>query len=276
MSESERPWVHVHLLPALIPPGLLTGGVAVVIDVLRATTVMVHALAAGCEAVVPCLEIDEARQAAAALPAGSALLAGERQGLPIEGFDLGNSPRAFTRAVCRGKTLVMTTTNGTRAILACLDAERVVLGAFPNFAATVQILHDDERPVHIVCAGTDGRISYEDSLLAGAFARHLRDLGGTLVNDEAEMVAGLWARVEEAIWTRSGDLDQTKNPLVRYLIRGRGGRRVSELGLLDDLDASATLNSNAHHLTAELRRDPLRIVASRSATILDPRQTEGR
>jgi 2-phosphosulfolactate phosphatase len=234
-----------------------------VVDVLRATTMIVHALAAGCEAVIPCGEIDEARQVAATLPSGTALLAGEREGLPIDGFDLGNSPRSCTPDVCRGKTLVMTTTNGTRAILACLGAERVILGAFPNFAATVQVLHEDERPVHIVCAGTDEQISYEDALLAGAFARHLRDLGGTLVNDEAEIVSGLWARVVESIWTRSGDRDQSQNPLVRYLTRGRGGRRVTELGLLDDIDAAATMNSSGHLLTAELRRDPLRIVAAR-------------
>jgi 2-phosphosulfolactate phosphatase len=159
--------------------------------------------------------------------------------------------------------MVMTTTNGTRAILACLDAERVVVGAFPNFATTVQLLHDDERPIHIVCAGTDEQISYEDSLLAGAFARHLRDLGGTLMNDEAEIVSGLWARIIEVLWTRTGDRDQPQSPLVHYLSRGRGGRRVKALGLFDDIDAAATLNSHEHRLTAELRRDPLRIVAAR-------------
>src|SRR4051794_9488006 len=109
--------VSVHLLPELIPPGTLAGGVAVVVDALRATTVMIHALAAGCAVILPCREVDEARHLAAGLPPGSALLAGERQGLPIAGFDLGNSPSAFTPALCRGKTLVMTTTNGTRAIL---------------------------------------------------------------------------------------------------------------------------------------------------------------
>ncbi len=93
--------MFVHLLPRLIPPGSLRGGVAVVVDVLRATTVMVHALAAGCEAVIPCGEIDEAKAVAAGLPPGTALLAGERQGLPIPGFDLGNSPGEFTPEVCR-------------------------------------------------------------------------------------------------------------------------------------------------------------------------------
>src|SRR3954469_23840669 len=170
MSEAgpEPPLVYVHLLPDLTPPGALSGGVAVVVDVLRATTMMVHALSAGCVAVIPCGEVDEARDVAARYPKGEALLAGERQGVAIPGFDLGNSPGSCTPEVCRGKTLVMTTTNGTRAILACLDAERIIIGSFPNFAATAQILHSDERRVHIVCAGTDGQISYEDSLLAGA------------------------------------------------------------------------------------------------------------
>src|SRR3954469_19810045 len=151
MSEAgpEPPLVYVHLLPDLIPEGALRGGVAVVVDVLRATTMMVHALAAGCVAVIPCGEIDEARQVAASLPPGEAILAGERQGLPIAGFDLGNSPRSCTPEICRGKTLVMTTTNGTRAILAALDAERVLIGAFPNFAATAQRLHADDRPIHV-------------------------------------------------------------------------------------------------------------------------------
>src|SRR5436305_14591547 len=105
--------VQVHLLPALVPPGRLAGGVAVVIDVLRATTTIVHALAAGCIAVRPCAEIAEARELADRLPAGKVLLAGERGGKPIEGFDLGNSPREFTSSRCKGTTLVLTTTNGT-------------------------------------------------------------------------------------------------------------------------------------------------------------------
>src|ERR1700728_2643612 len=107
-----RPPVSVHMLPALIPDGALRGGVAVVIDVLRATTTMIHALAAGCDAIIPCLEIEEAREVASILPAGWTVLAGERQWLPIEGFDLGNSPGDCTPDICSGKTLVMTTTNG--------------------------------------------------------------------------------------------------------------------------------------------------------------------
>ena len=147
---NEHAHVYVHLLPRLIPHGALRGGVAVVVDVLRATTVMVHALAAGCEAVIPCGEIDEARETAADLPEGTALLVGERQGLPIPGFDLGNSPGRLHPEVCEGKTLVMTTTNGTRAILASLEAERVYIASFGNLRVTsselsVQFLKKDHQ-----------------------------------------------------------------------------------------------------------------------------------
>src|SRR4051794_31619088 len=159
MSESDRPVVFVHLLPSLIPPGALKGSVAVVVDVLRATTVMVHALAAGAEAIVPCSEIAEARRIALEHPAGSTVLGGERQGLPIEGFDLGNSPDEYTPEVCGGKTVVMTTTNGTRAILASLEAERVLVAGFVNLRATVDalsvnVLKVHALPMHIICAGT--------------------------------------------------------------------------------------------------------------------------
>ena len=257
--------VFVHMLPGLIPPGALEGGMAVVIDVLRASTMMVHGLVAGCREIIPCAEVDDARRLAAAFPAGQALLAGERHGLPIEGFDLGNSPGECTRTICEGRTMVITTTNGTRALLACGAAEPVVLGAFVNFAATCQRLLHEARPIHLVCAGTEGQVSYEDTLLAGAFANHFKDLDHPMGNDEALIAAGLWARVEDAIWFKSGRKNvqaDDSNPLVRYLTRGQGGRRVVELGRSADIADAARLNRPDHQIVAELRRDPLRIVAS--------------
>lgn len=264
----ESVMVSVHLLPALIPSGALRGGVAVVIDVLRASTTIVHALAHGCEAVIPCLEIDDARRIAGDFPQGKALLGGERRGEPIAGFDLGNSPGDYSAAACRGKTLVMTTTNGTRALLACLEAETVLVAAFVNFAATVQRLIHEERPIHIVCAGTEGRISYEDSLLAGAFASRFVDLEHELGNDEAEIVRGLWERVEENVWTYEKPARRPgEEPLlVRHLKRGAGGRRVMELDLADDLEIAATLNRDDCQVVVELVRDPPRLVVSDSTS----------
>jgi 2-phosphosulfolactate phosphatase len=247
----DRLEISVHLLIDLIPPGTLAGGVAVVIDVLRATTVMIHALAAGCTAIRPCLEIDEARRVAAGLPPGSALLSGERYGLPIEGFDLGNSPSAFTPEVCRDRTLVMTTTNGTRALLASLEAERVVIGAFVNLRATVALLKAQHRPVHIVCAGTDGRISLEDALLAGLLASELPGERVDLSNDEALLVeSNCWQEMQGEVV--DGD------PLVQLLSQGRGGRRLRELGLEADIQDAARIDR--FDLAAEVLRDPVRVV----------------
>src|ERR1041384_8191351 len=105
--------INVHLLPILVEPHELAGKLVVVIDVLRATTMIIHALAAGAKAVIPFLEVAGARELAERLP-GQAVLGGERGGNRIAGFDLGNSPLEYTPAAVGGKTLVFTTTNGTR------------------------------------------------------------------------------------------------------------------------------------------------------------------
>src|SRR5438552_7134114 len=109
--------VQVHLVPDLASRERLAGSVAVVIDVLRATTTIIHALAAGCVAVRPVAEIEEARKLAGSMRAGRVLLGGERGGVPLDGFDLGNSPKEYTAKRCRHATLVLTTTNGTQALL---------------------------------------------------------------------------------------------------------------------------------------------------------------
>jgi 2-phosphosulfolactate phosphatase len=246
-----RPTLSVHLLPGLVPPGALRGGVAVVIDVLRATTVMVHALDAGCRAILPCGEIDEARAIAAVLPSGTALLGGERGGLPIDGFDLGNSPDDYTPERCDGKTLVMTTTNGTRAILASLEADRVLVAGFVNLAATarelMEVLNGPEpRPVHLVCAGTEGEISFEDTLLAGTLHHAVaQGLGRPTLagNDQAQIALGVAVR----------NVDE----LPRSLRLGIGGRNVERIGLGKDIDAAARVDR--FDLVAELERDPTRI-----------------
>jgi 2-phosphosulfolactate phosphatase len=261
----EQAQVYVHLLPRLIPPGSLRGGLAVVVDVLRATTVMVQALAAGCESIIPCGEIEEALEVAAGLPPGTALLAGEREGLPIEGFDLGNSPGEFTADLCRDKTLVMTTTNGTRAILASRQAERVYIASFTNLRATtdeisVQFFKKDHgHSVHIICAGTDGRISLEDSLLAGALTSQIAEVTeinpGSKVaalfgNDEALMVVTQWLEVERFL---------EKRPLSKLLSLGRGGQNVLSIGRSVDIEDAAYFDR--YNVVAELKRDSSRIVA---------------
>lgn len=265
--------IHVHLLPALIPPGSLRGGVAVVIDVLRATTVMVQALASGCESVIPCAEIDEAQAVARSMPAGQSFLGGERGGLPIPGFDLGNSPADYTPELCRGRTLVMTTTNGTRAILASLEAERVLIAAFTNFEATVEelsleFLKAHGRPIHFVCAGTEGHVSFEDTLLAGSFALYLKKSYGhaSFGNDSAMIATAFWHDEERRIEPVSGRLRLLSKAaeygarLARALSTGRGGQNVHRIGLAKDIPDVA--NVDRYSLVAQLQRDPVRIVTA--------------
>src|SRR5262245_1177144 len=126
------PPLNTYLLHTLADPDQLAGGIAVMIDVLRASTTINQALAAGAKEVLPCLEIDDAQRLAAELPAGTYLLGGERRGGKIEGFDLGNSPSEYSPANVAGKSIVFTTTNGTRAIHTSRLAHAVLVGSFTN------------------------------------------------------------------------------------------------------------------------------------------------
>jgi 2-phosphosulfolactate phosphatase len=237
----ERP-TRVHLLPQLAPPGALAGGVAVVMDVLRATTTIIHALAAGATAVVPCGEVEEARERAATFGAvGKVVLGGERGGKPIPGFDLGNSPKEYTAAACKNATVVLTTTNGTRALLRAVEAERVLVAAFVNFSAVCEQLRADARPVHIVCAGTDGEVSLEDTLLAGAFVDFLCEAGEVRLNDAARMA---WDAFENHGRVLPGALEV-----------GAGGENLRSLGYDADIRDAAQVDRFA--IAPELRRDPL-------------------
>jgi 2-phosphosulfolactate phosphatase len=152
----------------------LRGTTCVVFDVLRATSTMVTALAAGAEAIIPVVEIDEAVAWRRRRP--DVLLAGERDGVrilaPQSGgvdFDLGNSPREFTPERVRGRTIVMTTTNGTRALRACAGANAVLIGAFANLGAVIRWI-ERVRPASLlaVCSGTHEQAALEDALAAGA------------------------------------------------------------------------------------------------------------
>lgn len=165
--------VRIALHPSVLEPAALTGTVAVVIDVLRATTTIVHALAAGATSVIPCSEVEEAFANREDVGAERCVLGGERHGLLIDGFDLDNSPFSYTPQTVGGKTVVFTTTNGTRALAAARPAERVLIGAFVNRQALVSELKRDGRPVWLVCAGTDGLVTGEDVLFAGAIATDL-------------------------------------------------------------------------------------------------------
>jgi 2-phosphosulfolactate phosphatase len=235
--------VCVHLLPELADPERLADGVAVVLDVLRATTTIVTALAAGCSAVYPCATVEEARRTADGMRAGRVLLAGERDGMPLSGFDLGNSPAEFTPTHCRDLAVVMTTTNGTHALLRAAVAARALVAGFVNFSAVGEQLRQELRPIHIVCAGDHGQVALEDALLAGAFVDFLADAGEVRFNDAARLA---WDGFEH-----HGRL------LDCALELSTGGARLKELGYDEDVQAAARVDQYA--LVPELRRDPLRV-----------------
>lgn len=162
--------VHVARLPNQIPadwahePG--DGRVAVVVDVLRATTTVASMLDVGAEVVITAAAVDGARETAAGLP--GSLLAGERGGVAPEGFDLGNSPMPSELAPVVGKTVVLTTTNGTSAVekaRACADT--VLTLSLTNLSAVIARLEAGGQDTLIVCSGTDGNRSDEDELAAG-------------------------------------------------------------------------------------------------------------
>lgn len=167
--------LDVHFGHAHLKRPDTAGRFVVVIDVLRASTTITTALDNGARAVWAVSEPAEARRLARKLGRGDTLLGGERDAVLIPGFDLGNSPLEYTREVVQGKSVVTTTTNGTRALVAGRrGAWRMVVGSYVNCSAVVGAMHDAMRAgksVAIICAGSDGRFSLEDAACAGRFAR---------------------------------------------------------------------------------------------------------
>ena len=234
--------LNVYALPSLVTPEDLAGGTVVVIDVLRSTTTIVYALEAGALEVIPCQEVEEARQVASQFPPGDVVLGGERGGLLIEGFDLGNSPTEYTPSSVGNRTVVLTTTNGTRAMAKCGQAARVLLGAFVNASAIFdEIVGQDQ--IHLLCSGTDGQYSRDDVLLAGLLVEWLQRRGGTpyQLNAQAVTARENWVSsfaVPYAIGAEPLDAEL----LARELRKSLGGRNLTAIGLDDDIRTASQLD----------------------------------
>ena len=229
--------VEVHLLPELTNPHDLAGDVVVVIDVLRASTTLAAAFQSGNPTIIPCLEVAEARQLAEQHRAAGSkrvLLGGERGGERIRGFDLGNSPAEFADSEMDDVTVIFTTTNGTRAMMRCMGAARVLVGSFVNLRRIVDAVAGYDR-IHLICAGTAGQISWEDSLCAGAIVENLRQRRGLTVND-----AGLLAEMK---WLQIGADGLPKPVLAEALRHGQGGRNLIAIDRQDDIHWAAQVDS---------------------------------
>lgn len=167
----------------------------IVVDVLRATSSIVQALESGYRRVLCCAEIEEARALHAEFE--DAVLAGERAALRIAGFDFGNSPQDFVEP--RAETLILSTTNGTRAIVAAAaDCDTVLVGSLLNLEAVVAVASERGEDVEIVCAGVEGRFTLDDAYCAGRIA----ELLGRERSDAAEAavrIARSFASAEEGL-----------------------------------------------------------------------------
>jgi 2-phosphosulfolactate phosphatase len=232
---------HCHQLFQRMSAGMPTGGIAVVIDVLRASTTMITALAHGADRVVPVAHVDDARRWAAEI-GPTAVLGGERGGLRIPGFDLGNSPREYTRDRMAGRTVVITTTNGTAALQACRGAREIVIGALVNRAAAaeaVRRLAGGSADAHLVCAGTDGVVSAEDVLAAGAI------LDAALASGHGDDACDEAAVEALAFFRRVAAQADVPAALVAEFRRSPGGVNLVELGMDADLPAAAAVDTLA-------------------------------
>lgn len=201
------------------PGAELAGKTVLVIDVLRATSTIITALANGADSVVPVETVAQARQMAGA----SDLLAGERQCRKIPGFHLGNSPLEFVPDTVKGRRIVMTTTNGTRGIHKASKAAVVIAASMLNARACAEAAVLFKRDVVLLCAGTKDAFALEDGLCAGLIVKEMRNLGTEDIqfDDLSIAMEGAYLAYEDR--------------LAEILSRSDSGVRLTRLGSADDV-----------------------------------------
>ncbi|MEK6477585.1 2-phosphosulfolactate phosphatase [Catalinimonas sp. 4WD22] len=161
--------IDVCLSPDLMHLYDVQDKAVVVVDILRATSCMTTAVAHGVSSIKPVAEVDTCE----ALREEGYLIAAERGGIKIDGFDFGNSPFEYISNEIKGKKIGVTTTNGTRAISLSKGAKTLLVGSFLNLSSVAKFLNQQEHDILIVCAGWKGHVNLEDTLYAGALAEQL-------------------------------------------------------------------------------------------------------
>jgi 2-phosphosulfolactate phosphatase len=229
--------IDAYFTAAEVDPAVVDGSTVVVVDVVRATTTIVEALANGARGIYPTASTEEAVKLAASLGREDTLLCGERRGRKVEGFDLGNSPREFTREAVGGKRLVMSTTNGTRAFGVGQEGVRLLACAFTNLGAVALEVAGDEGLV-VLCAGREEHFAIDDALCAGHLIKRVMEAaGGTHGLNDAALAARALAG--------------SRKPTPAFLSQSAGGRALVAIGLGGDLDLCAEVDR--HHVVAEMR-----------------------
>jgi len=159
--------IDVQLLPIPPEPDSISNHSVVVLDILRATSVIVHALSQGAKEFVPVLSVEEAFEQKKKFPPGTTFLGGEKDTQPIEGFDLGNSPKEYISEKIKDKRIILRTTNGTRAFHLVSPGKEVLVGSFFNIEATAERCVASGRDLLIYPSGDEGRFSLEDTVCGG-------------------------------------------------------------------------------------------------------------
>ncbi|WP_338768622.1 2-phosphosulfolactate phosphatase [Bernardetia sp. ABR2-2B] len=216
MKQNTKPTLEICLTPDAVSFIDLTGKIAVIVDIFRATSTMVAGLANGVEHIIPVANVADALH----YKSEGYITAGERNGEKVEGFDIGNSP--FEHMEQESQKIVMTTTNGTQAIEAVKNtAEQVIIGAFSNLKAVTNYLKTQNKDIVIVCAGWKGRFNAEDSLFAGALALKLK-------ND-------FWWEGDETLFA-SHSYTSVKKNLLKILKHSSHYKRLEEKGVEKDME----------------------------------------
>jgi 2-phosphosulfolactate phosphatase len=213
-----------------IDEAAVKGKTVVVIDVLRACTTAAYAMHGGCERIIPVASVEAATNLVASLDKKVTLLGGEREGKRIDGFDLGNSPLEYTPDVVKGKTIILATTNGTKAISMSQGAKEILITAFVNMASVVDYLSGlREDVLTIVCAGDSNRFALEDAVCAGMLIDRLCMKNECEFGDGAHAARLLYQMNEETI--------------VSLLRSCHHGVYLDSLGFGDDLDVCSRVDS---------------------------------
>ena len=226
--------LDVLFTPAGLTLAEVQGRTVFVIDILRAATSICAAMSNGAKAILPVTSTEEALRLAQTIGSADVLLAGEKDCVRIAGFQLGNSPLEMTETTVRGKTLIVSTTNGTKALLACHGAAAVYPACAGNLSLAAEKAREaleGEGDMLVVCAGRGGAFSLDDAYTAGRLVAAA--LGGPRgrrgLNDAARASLDLVRRYGED-WARP-------------LRRSRAGRELIRLGFGDDVQASARLDA---------------------------------
>jgi 2-phosphosulfolactate phosphatase len=214
----------VEVLPFPSDSMELSGADVVVIDVLRATSSMVVAMANGCKGIIPTPSLEEAKAIAYRLKDGF-VLAGERDGFRPEGFDLGNSPLEFSKEAVGGRFVVLSTTNGTRALLSAAEARNVLICSFLNLDAVAEKCMEMGDEIFVLCSGSKGRISIEDLGCAGALIERISGMTDLWTSDSAKVSLCVY---------RGYDRDA-----YRIFMESSHGRYLLDIGFGDDLSFCA-------------------------------------